>query len=196
MCLPGGRREVSRIWSAMRVATTSCRFQRELTCKQSMRSCERTVSAISNASWLGAPILLPRVWQFERSHLGPLPAHAPDLGPVAEVLVHSTGRVRFQTNDYSVPIQYAYQRLTLKADPFRVRVFVGKELVADHPRCYEKRQVIEDWRHYIPLLLQKSFAVPWASALRHGGVTILCRAKHTLRDKAACRGCSAERLRR
>ena len=104
---------------------------------------------------------------FERSHLGPLPTHAPDLGPLAEVLVHSTGRVRFQTNDYSVPIQYAYQRLTLKADPFRVRLFAGSDVVADHPRCYEKHQVIEDWRHYVPLLLKKSFAVPWASALRN-----------------------------
>ena len=106
--------------------------------------------------------------EFERSHLGPLPTHVPELGPLAEVLVHSTGRVRFQTNDYSVPIQYAYQRLTLKADPFRVRLFDGSELVADHPRCYQKRQVIEDWRHYVSLLLKKSFAVPWASALRHG----------------------------
>jgi len=105
---------------------------------------------------------------FERSQLGPLPPHAPDLGPLAEVLVHSTGRIRFQTNDYSVPIQYAYQRLTLSADPFRVHLFAGEELVADHPRCYQKRQVIEDWRHYVPLLVKKSFAVPWASALRHG----------------------------
>ena len=87
---------------------------------------------------------------------------------MVEVLVHSTGRVRFQTNDYSVPIQYAYQRLTLKADPFRVCLFADSELVADHPRCYQQRQVIEDWRHYVPLLLKKSFAIPWASALRHG----------------------------
>ena len=63
---------------------------------------------------------------------------------------------------------YAYKRLTLKADPFRVRLFDGSEPVADHPRCYEKRQAIEDWRHYVSLLLKKSFAVPWASALRHG----------------------------
>jgi hypothetical protein len=109
---------------------------------------------------------------LECTYLGPLPTHAPDLGPIAEVLVHSTGRVRFQTNDYSVPIQYAYQRLTLKADPFRVRVFAGEELVADHPRCYDKRQVIEDWRHYVPLLLKKSFAVPWVSALRHGDLPV------------------------
>ena len=67
-------------------------------------------------------------------------------------LVHSTGRVRFQTSDYSVPIQYAYQRLTLKADPFRVRLYAGEELVANHPRTYEKRHVIEDWQHYVPLL--------------------------------------------
>ena len=104
---------------------------------------------------------------FEHAHLGPLPTHAPDLGPLAEVLVHSTGRVRFQTNDYSAPIHYAYQRLTLKADPFRVRLYAGEELVADHPRCYDKRQVIEDWRHYVPLLVKKSFAIPWASALRN-----------------------------
>jgi transposase len=106
--------------------------------------------------------------QLERTYLGPLPPYPPELSPMVEVLAHSTGRVRFQTNDYSVPIQYAYQRLTLKADPFRVRLFAGEELVADHPRSYEKRQVIEDWRHYVPLLLHKSFAVPWASALRHG----------------------------
>ncbi len=106
--------------------------------------------------------------ECERAFLGPLPTHAPELGPISEVLVHSTGRVRFQTNDYSVPIQYAYQHLTLKADPFRVHIFAGEKLVADHPRCYLQRQVIEDWRHYVPLLLYKSFAVPWASALRHG----------------------------
>ena len=107
---------------------------------------------------------------FEQTQLGPLPTYAPDVGLLAEVLVHSTGRVRFQTNDYSAPIQYAYQRLTLKADPFRVRLYAGEELVADHPRSYEKRQVIEDWRHYVPLLLKKSFAVPWASALRNANL--------------------------
>ena len=63
---------------------------------------------------------------FECAYLGPLPTHAPDLGPLAEVLVHSTGRVRFQTNDYSVPIQFAYQRVTLKADPFRVHVLQAR----------------------------------------------------------------------
>lgn len=110
--------------------------------------------------------------ELEQTYLGPLPEQPPDVGPICEVLVRSTGRVRFETNDYSAPIRYAYQRLTLKADPFRVRLFAGAELVADHPRCYEHRRVIEDWRHYAPLLVEKSFAVPWASPLRQGDLPV------------------------
>jgi transposase len=105
---------------------------------------------------------------LERTYLGPLPEQTPTFGPLREVLVRSTGRVRFETNEYSVPILYAYQRLTLQADPFRVRLLAGEVVVAEHPRSYGQRQVVEDWRHYVPLLLEKPFAVPWASALRHG----------------------------
>ena len=104
----------------------------------------------------------------ERAHLGPLPEHPLDVGAVREVVVRSTSRVRFQGNDYSVPVRYAYQRLTLKADPFRVRLYAGADLVADHPRCYARGQAVEDWRHYVPLLLEKPFAIPWVSALRQG----------------------------
>ncbi len=104
----------------------------------------------------------------EQPYLGPLPEHPPEVGGVREVVVRSTGRVRFEANEYSVPIQYAYHRLLLKADPFRVRLWAGEELVADHARSYAKRQIIEDWRHYVRLLLEKPFAVPFASALRHG----------------------------
>jgi transposase len=106
--------------------------------------------------------------EVERAQLGPLPAHPLEIGEVREVLVRSTGRMRFQTNEYSVPVRYAGSRLTLKADPFRVRLWAGNELVADHPRLYGQHQVAEDFRHYVPLLLEKPFAVPFASALRHG----------------------------
>jgi hypothetical protein len=29
---------------------------------------------------------------------------------------------------------------------------------------------VEDWRHYVPLLLEKPFAIPWVSALRPGAL--------------------------
>ncbi len=103
----------------------------------------------------------------ERAYLGPLPEHAPEIGLVREVVVRSTGQVRFEANVYSVPIQYAYRRLVLKADPFDVRLYADDALVATHPRSYAKGDVMEDWRHYVRVLLEKPFALPFASAVRH-----------------------------
>jgi transposase len=102
----------------------------------------------------------------EQAYLGPLPEHAPDVGLAREVVARSTGQVRFEGNVYSVPIQYAYRRLVLKADPFHVRLYADDALVATHPRSYAKGELIEDWRHYVRVLLEKPFAVPFACALR------------------------------
>jgi transposase len=102
----------------------------------------------------------------EHAALTPLPAHPVEVGDVREVVVRSTGRVRYATNWYSVPTRYAGRRLTLKADPFQVRLYAGGELVATHARTYGHEQVVEDFRHYVPLLVEKPFAVPFASALR------------------------------
>jgi transposase len=104
----------------------------------------------------------------ERRLLTPLPERPVEVGELREVLVRSTARVRFETNDYSVPVRYVGWRLTLKADPFRVRLFAGAELVAEHPRSYARQQVVEDFRHYVLLLLEKPFAVPFASSVRNG----------------------------
>lgn len=106
----------------------------------------------------------------ERAALLPLPAYPVEVGIVRSVLVRRTGHVRFQTNEYSVPVRYVGQLLTLRADPSAVRLFAGAEEVAAHPRCYGRMQVTEDFRHYVPVLLEKPFAVPFASAVRNGAL--------------------------
>lgn len=108
--------------------------------------------------------------QEEQAQLTPLPAYPVEVGELREVVVRSTARVRFETNDYSAPVRYVGSRLTLKADPFTIRLFAGPELVATHPRSYQRGQIVEDFRHYVPLLLEKPFAVPCASALRQGAL--------------------------
>ena len=55
----------------------------------------------------------------------------------------------------------------LKADPFHVRLYADDALVATHARSYAKQEAIEDWRHYVRVLLDKPFALPCASAVRH-----------------------------
>jgi transposase len=107
---------------------------------------------------------------LERPLLTPLPHHPLEVGEVREVLVRSTSRVRFETNDYSAPVRYVGSRLSLQADPFWVQLWSGSEVVATHPRQYARQQIVEDFRHYVPLLLEKPFAVPFASAVRNGAL--------------------------
>ena len=106
----------------------------------------------------------------ERAALLPLPAHPLEVGLLRTVLVRRTGHVRFHTNEYSVPVRYVGRQLSLRADPSVVRLFAGEEEVATHPRCYGRSQVIEDFRHYVPVLLEKPFALPFASAVRDGAL--------------------------
>jgi transposase len=106
----------------------------------------------------------------EQAALLPLPAYPLEVGLLRSVLVRRTGHVRFQTNEYSVPVRFVGQLLSLRAEPTVVRLFAGEEEVATHPRCYGRLQVIEDFRHYVPVLLEKPFALPFASAVRNSGL--------------------------
>lgn len=116
--------------------------------------------------------------QTEQRYPRPLPEHSLDVRVSREVVASSTARVTFQTNHYSVPVGAAYARLTLKADPFRVHMYHSETLVADHPRSYGRTQVIEDWRHYVPVLLRKPGAVPFAGPLRHAELPRIWAAFH------------------
>ncbi|HEV2123209.1 MAG TPA: IS21 family transposase, partial [Chloroflexota bacterium] len=115
----------------------------------------------------GQSLPIATLLETERHALRPLPAQPLDVSISREVIATSTARVKFQTNHYSVPVRAAYAHLTLKADPFRVRIYQGETLIADHPRAYGRQQLIEDWRHYLPVLLRKPGAVPCAAPFRH-----------------------------
>jgi hypothetical protein len=115
----------------------------------------------------GQSVAIATLLDTERRCLRPLPTRPLDVRISREVLASSTARVKFETNQYSVPVRVAYAHLSLKADPFRVRIYHGEQLVAEHARAYGRHQVVEDWRHYLPLLLRKPGAVPFAAPLRH-----------------------------
>jgi hypothetical protein len=107
-------------------------------------------------------------WVQERAALLPLPPRPFDCARSVSVKATSTAAVVFQTNRYSLPVEYAHQGLLLKADVTDVRIFQNAQLVAEHVRCYRQHQRISDWRHYVPLLAHKPGAVPFAAALRNG----------------------------
>ncbi len=88
----------------------------------------------------------------EQAFLIPLPAIDYDTRTLAQVKSSSQGLVKFDSNRYSVPFTYANKMLTLKADAHEVWIYDQEELIAQHRRCLQKYQLVEDPRHSKGLL--------------------------------------------
>jgi hypothetical protein len=71
------------------------------------------------------------------------------------VSVGKTLYVRFDLNDYSVPYTQVRRVLTVLADPDRLRIVDGQQVVATHPRSYSKGEQIEDPAHLAALVDHK-----------------------------------------
>ena len=76
--------------------------------------------------------------------------------------VSSTCLVSVHRNRYSVPCEYAGQRVSTRLYPNRVGVAAADAVVASHDRLTERGQICYDWQHYIPLIERKP------GALRNG----------------------------
>ena len=83
----------------------------------------------------------------ERAQLLPLPATPPATDRVLSVTADKTASVRFDTNLYSVPPVAAGKTLTLVVNDTLVRIVDGAREVARHPRCWGRRQLIEQLEH-------------------------------------------------
>jgi hypothetical protein len=82
------------------------------------------------------------------------------------VTLNGFGQVEFETNRYSVPADEAYRNLVIKAYPFRVDILHLEDVIASHPRCYERKQDVLDPLHYLPLLEQRPGAFDHAKPIR------------------------------
>lgn len=91
----------------------------------------------------------------EKPHLSALPEHAFDAALIQTLRASNQFRVRFDTNRYSVPAEYASRRVTVKAYTDRLCVYADDKLIARHPRSYARHQDIEDPEHPKALLAQR-----------------------------------------
>lgn len=91
----------------------------------------------------------------EQQRLKPLPPLPADTGVVRIVRVTNRCRVVLDSNRYSVPSLYASQRLTLKAYADRLCLYHTANLVATHPRSYERHRDFENPDHVKELLDQR-----------------------------------------
>jgi hypothetical protein len=68
---------------------------------------------------------------------------------------NSLSLVRFDDNDYSVPVAYAHHEILIKGYVGRVDLCHKEKVVAEHKRSWGKEGVFFDYRHYLPLLERK-----------------------------------------
>jgi transposase len=113
----------------------------------------------------GKPLTKVELLEVDRSAMLPLPATSFEARRVVQVRANSLSLVRFDRNDYSVPTAFAHHELTVVGGIEDVRIACGDELVARHPRCWDKEHTTFDPVHYLALLERKPGALDVARPL-------------------------------
>lgn len=88
---------------------------------------------------------------FERAALSALPVDTFDLAEEGFLLVDPKGCVRVKTNLYSTPLT-PFTRCRVRLLPTRLEVWVGGKCVAEHERCFLKKQEVYCLEHYLDVL--------------------------------------------
>jgi len=81
------------------------------------------------------------LYQTERLHLRPLPAHVPEVYALHQRIVDLEGYVHLHTNCYSVPPSYIGRRLEVRETKDMVKLFDGPRRVTEHRRQIEGARV-------------------------------------------------------
>ena len=79
--------------------------------------------------------------------------------------VSSLSLVRYRLNDYSVPTTYGHRDVLVRGYVHDVVIACGAEVIARHPRSYERDDFIFDPLHYLALIEQKINALDQAAPL-------------------------------
>ena len=94
-----------------------------------------------------------------------LPPTPFEAAPQVSTRATSLSLVRFDRNDYSVPVCWAHHAVVVKGFCWEVRRHVQGREVTRHPRCRDKERVCFEPVHYLALLETKPGALDYALPL-------------------------------
>ena len=94
-----------------------------------------------------------------------LPAAPFDACKKQPTRANSLSLVRFDDNDYSVPVAYAHHEILIKGYVNRVVLCHKEKVVAIHRRSWGKEGVFFNYLHYLPLLQSKPGSLDHARPL-------------------------------
>jgi transposase len=105
-------------------------------------------------------------FERDRAKLLPLPPAAYEACDKRTTRASSQALVRYETNDYSVPVEYGHRQVLVKAFVSDVVIACGSEVIARHARSYGREEMIFNPLHYLALLEQKTNALDQAAPLQ------------------------------
>jgi len=105
-------------------------------------------------------------FERDRAALLPLPAAPYEACEKVSARVSSLALVRYRGNDYSVPTRHGHLQVLVRGYVHEVTIACGSEVIARHPRSYEREAVVYDPLHYLALLEQKTRALDQAAPLQ------------------------------
>jgi transposase len=104
-------------------------------------------------------------FEKDKQMLLALPAAPYEACDQRSTRVTSMSLVRYRTNDYSVPVEWGHREVLVKGFVHEVVICAGSEVIARHPRSYEREDMIFNPLHYLALLEQKTNALDQAAPL-------------------------------
>jgi len=94
-----------------------------------------------------------------------LPDDKFDYRKSTSTFASSESLIRYDTNDYSVPVSSAHHQVTIKASVRFIEVYHLDKLIAKHRRCWDRERQIFEPMHYLELLERKPGALDHALPL-------------------------------
>jgi transposase len=97
----------------------------------------------------------------------PLPKQPFEARRIVPASADSQSLVRFDTNEYSVPVKYAHRKLIVVATVEEIRLVYEDRLVARHRRCWDRERTFFEPIHYLALLERKPGGFDYARPLEN-----------------------------
>jgi transposase len=113
--------------------------------------------ALAHRVW-GQKATKAEVLERDRAAFRSVPMTRFDACRVRSTHADSEALVRFDTNDYSVPVEYAHHPVVVRAYFDRVVIAHKHQVAASHKRCWDREQQIFNPLHYLPLLERKPYS--------------------------------------
>lgn len=114
----------------------------------------------------GKPASVGEMFEQEKMSLRPLPGYEFETAKCSGARVSPYSTVRFDTNDYSVPVSYCGCSVSVKGYAERVEVYCKGQMIASHERCFKRHTPTYKLEHYLPILEQRGRAVFNAAPVR------------------------------